>query len=108
MKTTDKMPYKITRHLKLILIPTAFATMAFSMPSCGGKEAQDQVDTMRTAQNDMSRQISALKGQVTTLNNEMNQVKDLLSRITSVMQAQKEAMVKMDQTINELKKKKKK
>lgn len=108
MQMTDKMPYKMKKHLKLILIPCAFVTMALSMPSCPGKEVQDQLDAMKITQNDMSRKVSALTGQVTTLSNEMSQVKDLLSRMTSVIQAQKEGMIVMEKTMNDLKKKKKK
>jgi len=63
---------------------------------------QQQIDLLQTANMDLSKKVQALTQQVNNLNNDMNQVKQILPQLTSLMTAHKTTMDQFDAAIKEL------
>lgn len=91
------------KHVRWIIFTGAFIGMGMAMPSCPGQqELKTDVDLLRTANTDLSKKVQTLTGQVTSLNTDMTQVKQLLPQITNVIEAQKGALDRLDASIKAL------
>ncbi len=96
-----------TKKLKWILVPIAAVTMGVSMPSCPGQQAlQQQVDSLQTTNADLSKKVQALSSQVTTLTNDMNQVKQILPQVTGLITSQKTTLDQLDAAVKDMQKSK--
>ena len=86
------------------VIPTiTLLGMGASMPSCPGQQAmQAQVESLHNSDVEMNKKVQALTQQVTTLTNDMNQVKTLLPQMTNVIQAQKGALDQLSNSVKEM------
>lgn len=96
-----------TMHLKKswkwIILPISVAGMGITMPSCPGQQAmQQQIDSLQTTNQDLNKKIQALTLQVNSLNSDMNQVKQLMPQITSLLTAEKTALEQLDATVKDL------
>ncbi len=77
--------------------------LGMSMPRCPGQQAiQQQLDLMQVTHQEYNKKIQTLTSQVTTLNSEMQQVKQLLPQMTNVIQAQKTSIDQLSATVKEL------
>jgi septal ring factor EnvC (AmiA/AmiB activator) len=80
-----------------LALASAFLLMGFSMPSCPGQQAmQQQVDAVASSSAELSRKYGAIDSRVKSLEGDMGQIKQLLTQMTSTIQAQKEALDKFD------------
>src|SRR4051812_3321025 len=94
------------KKLNWIIMGTAFIGMGMGMPSCPGQQAmQQQLDSLQTANSDLTKKVQAQNAQLTTLNNDLAQIKQLLPQITGVISVQKAAMDKLDSDLKDLQKK---
>jgi uncharacterized protein HemX len=92
---------KITRALALIASCTG---MGMAMPSCPGQQAmQQQIDTVQASNVELAKKVQAQNAQITTLHNDMVQVKQLLPQMSNVIQAQKGSIDQLDASVKELK-----
>ncbi len=79
--------------------------MGMGMPSCPGQqELKDKIESLHTTNVELTKKVQTLTTQVNTLNQDMEQVKQLLPQITNVIQAQKGALDELNATVAELKK----
>ncbi len=86
-----------------LVLAVAFLGMGFTMPSCPGqKEMQQEIDLLRTAHTDLSKKLQTVTDQMTALNADMAQVKQLLPQITNVIEAQKGTFDRLEASIKEL------
>jgi peptidoglycan hydrolase CwlO-like protein len=94
---------KLNKNWKWLLIPISAVTMGISMPSCPGQQAmQQQIDSLQTANTELSKKVQSLSTQVTTLNNDMNQVKQILPQVTSLITSHKTTLDQLDAAVKEL------
>lgn len=97
------LKFNMRNSVRGLVIVGAFLGMGFTLPSCPGQKAmQDQIDSMQATHADLNKKIQALTAQVTALNNDMTQAKQLLPQITNVIQAQKGALDQLEASIKEL------
>jgi septal ring factor EnvC (AmiA/AmiB activator) len=94
---------KLKKEIKWIMIPASFAAMGLGMPSCPGQQAmQQQIEMLQTANTDLSKKVQAHSQQLTNLNNDMNQVKQILPQVTNLLTSQKTALDQLEQAVKEL------
>ncbi len=86
-----------------LFLASSFLAMGFTMPSCPGQQQmQQQVDAVAQSSAELTRKEAALDGRVKSLEGDMGQVKQLLTQMTSTIQAQKEALDKFDAAFKSL------
>ncbi|MGK5083350.1 hypothetical protein WDW37_08580 [Bdellovibrionota bacterium FG-1] len=86
-----------------VLAGAAFMGLGMAMPSCPGQqEMKDQMTALQTANDGLNKRVQTLTGQVTQLNTEMSQVKQLLQPMANAIQAQKTAMDQLDANMKTL------
>jgi len=68
------------------------------------QELKDKIESLHTTNVELTKKVQTLTTQVNTLNQDMEQVKQLLPQITNVIQAQKGALDELNATVAELKK----
>lgn len=91
-------------YLRYLLFGAALSGMGFAMPSCPGQgNIQQEMDMMKTENQNLLKQLKALQNQVTSLNSDMGQVKQLLPQMTNVIQAQKGAIDQLTASVNQMK-----
>src|SRR4051812_11566300 len=91
------------KNLRWMSYSAAFIGMGMAMPSCPGQQAmQQQIDTLQTANMDLSKKVQSLSMQFSTLSNDMAQVKQLLPQMTNVITGQKGALDKLDTDVKQL------
>ena len=97
------------KNLRWVVLGLSVAGMGMAMPSCPGQQAmQQQIDTLQTSNTDLQKKVTALTKEVATLTAEMNQAKELLPKMSTVVQAQREALEKLKNSVHVLREKKKK
>ncbi len=81
-------------HLKKIVISlAAVGSMGIAMPQCPGQqEMQQKMDMIQVSNAELGRKVQKLESQVSTIDADMAQVKQLLPQMTNVIQAQKGAL----------------
>ena len=95
-------------NIRWLVFAGAFAGMGIAMPSCPGQQAmQQQIDALQITNTDLTKKVQALNTQVTSLNNDMTQVKQLLPQMTNVIQAQKGALDQLNTSVKDLQSKSK-
>jgi septal ring factor EnvC (AmiA/AmiB activator) len=93
----------MNKNLRWLVFSGAFLGMGISMPSCPGQQAmQQQIDSLQASNTDLSKKVQTLNNQLASLNNDMNQVKQLLPQMTNVIQAQKGALDQLDVQVKEV------
>mgnify|MGYP001575384422 CR=1 FL=1 len=71
--------------------------MGLSMPSCPGQQAlQHQVDGLVSREADLNRRIQMMETNLRAMNDEMIQVKTLLSQVSNTVLAQKTAIENLE------------
>ena len=87
----------------VVILASAFLGMGMSMPSCPGQQAmQQQVDSLKTSNADLTKQVQAMDKHVKQLETDLTQVKELLQPMGSAIGAQKAAMDQLDSNMKEL------
>lgn len=76
--------------------------LGMSMPGCPGGALQTQVDTLQTANVDLTKKVQTLATQLGGVTNDMTQVKSLLAQMTALMTAQKTTVDQLETKIKEL------
>jgi septal ring factor EnvC (AmiA/AmiB activator) len=91
------------KYLRWIVIGAAFSGMGIAMPSCPGQQAmQQQLDTLQTSNAELTKKVQSMQAQLTSINSDMGQVKQLLPQMTNVIQAQKGALEQLDATVKSM------
>lgn len=91
------------KNLRWVVFALSFAGMGIAMPSCPGQEAlQQQVDSLKTSNLELTKKVQNLQSQVTTLNQDMDQVKKLLPTMTNVITSYQGAIKRMDDDIKNI------
>jgi septal ring factor EnvC (AmiA/AmiB activator) len=91
-------------QLKWAVLSLSAVSLGIAMPSCPGQEAmQQQMTTLQNSNQDLHKKLNAMSTQVTTMNNEVNQMKQLLPQVTNVLQAQKAAIDQLDAAVKGMK-----
>ncbi len=85
-----------------VVLSCAILGMGLGMPGCPNQEMQQQMEILRNNNTDLSKKIQALSTQITTLNNDLIQIKQLLPEMTGVMTLQKNTMKELDDNVKEL------
>jgi ABC-type transporter Mla subunit MlaD len=89
--------------LTISLMALTPALMGIALPSCPGQEeANQKVEAIQKTTDSLSKTIQGLKQQIDTLNTDMAQAKQLMPQMANVIQAQKEALDKLDVAVKEL------
>jgi archaellum component FlaC len=67
------------------------------MPGCPGDQAlQKQVDDLTLRSTEQTKRIQTLESQLRSINNDMTQVKTLLTQVSNTVLAQKQAIEKLE------------
>jgi hypothetical protein len=75
--------------LNWIVLSMAAVGLGFAMPSCPGQDAlQQQVNTLQSANQELTKKVQALTSQITTLTNENNEFKKFVKGATDFIGAQ--------------------
>ena len=91
------------KYFRYLVFGASFVGMGMSMPSCPGQQAmQQQIDSLQTTNLDLGKKIRTMQTQLTSMSNDMNQVKQLLPQMTNVIQAQKGALDQLDITVQQM------
>ena len=92
------------KSLKLSILSATFVLMGFTMPSCPGQEAMEQrIAALETNKLDLTKKVQSLNAQVTSVNKDMGEMRQVLVQMTTVIQAQKGAIEQLEASINALK-----
>lgn len=95
-----KGPIGMTKKISLMVLFVAFLCMGLSMPGCPGEQAlQKQIDELTLKNSEATRRVQALESQVRSLNNDMGQVKLLLTQVSNTVLAQKQAIEQIETAI---------
>jgi len=93
------------KTMNWIVLSLSVLGMGMGMPSCPGQqEAKEKMDALHAANTELSKKVHDLGTQVNTLNQDMQQVKQLLPQMTNVIQAQKGALDELNTAVNEMRK----
>jgi septal ring factor EnvC (AmiA/AmiB activator) len=93
----------MNKIVKYVVYAAAVSGLGLSMPSCPGQQAmQTQLDSLQTAQADMTKKVTALETQVKTLNQNAAQVTQAVQEIAGAVQAQKASMDQLNTAVKEL------
>lgn len=74
----------------------------FGFSGCEDKQAQSQIEALKSAQSDFTKRLQALEAENKTLSTEVSQSKQLLSRFTEAIQAQNTAIEQINNAIKDL------
>ncbi len=75
--------------LNWIVLGMAVIGLGFAMPSCPGQEAlQQQLESLQASNQELTKKVKEMSTQVTTLNGEINQMKQYMVQSTNVFAAQ--------------------
>jgi septal ring factor EnvC (AmiA/AmiB activator) len=90
----------VQRPRILAILALSFFAMAFTLPGCPDVDALNQrIADLEKKAGDNTKQVSELADTVRILNDEHNTVKQLVSQISSTVLEQKDALEKIDQTM---------
>ncbi len=93
----------MNKTMTIVACGAAFIGMGIAMPQCPGEKAmQDQVDALRTAQTSMTAKLTAVDGQTKATAGDVNQMKQALTQFAGVIDAQKDALKRLDDSIKDL------
>jgi septal ring factor EnvC (AmiA/AmiB activator) len=93
----------MNKNLKWAVLSLGVLGMGMAMPSCPGQQAmQQQIDSLQTSSTEMTKKVQALNAQVTALQKDMDQAKQLLPQMTNVIQAQKAALDQIEATVRDM------
>ena len=88
-----------------IVLSLSLLGMGMAMPSCPGQqEAKEKMDALQASNTELTKKVHDLGTQINTLNQDMQQVKQLLPQVTNVIQAQKGALDELSASVAEMKK----
>lgn len=91
------------KNFRWLVLGVAFIGMGAGMPSCPGQKAmQQEMDSVQAANQDLTKKVQALSAQVTGLNNDMAQVKQLLPQMTQLIKAQKDQLDLVDAAVKDM------
>ena len=77
--------------------------MGISLPQCPGQQAmQQQVDSLITAQGDMTRKLQKIDGDAKAGKQEIDQFKQILQQMKEAMDAQQKAMTELGAKVTAL------
>jgi archaellum component FlaC len=93
----------MNKKLTWFAIGAAAVGMGIAMPQCPGQQAmQQQLDAVQASSTDAGKKIQAMNTQVGSLNNDMNQVKQLLAGMANTIQESKGQLMQLDSTVKDL------
>ena len=79
--------------------------MGMAMPSCPGQQAmQEQIDRMQATQTEQLKRVQNLTTQTSKMNQDMTQIKQLLTDMTNVISSQKGLIDKLSMDLQSLQK----
>ena len=91
------MNKKITMGL---MLAGSSALMGVAMPSCPGQqETEKRLELIQTKQAELSKQMQGLDTQLKNLNTEVQNQKNLNTQITGAINAQQQALAKIDEAM---------
>ena len=80
-------------YIKALVLISASLGMGIAMPSCPGQQAmQQQIDTLQTSNADLNKKVLGLSATVNSLQSDVSQIKQLLPKMSSVIQTQENAL----------------
>lgn len=86
-----------------LLLVVALFTMGVSLPSCPGQaELKQQVDALEAKNGQMAKQVQGLDAQVKTLNNEISEMKNTMTQMTTGLLAQKQSIDQLNENMKAL------
>ena len=87
--------------IRWIALVCAFLGMGIAMPNCPGQqETKQQLETLQQAHAELIKKNQGLGNQITALNNDMNQVKQILPQITQMLEAHKNSLDRLNASIH--------
>ncbi len=93
--------------LNWMVLGMAVIGLGFAMPSCPGQDAmQQQVNTLQTANQELTKKVQTMTTQFTALTGEVNQMKQFMVQSANVFAAQETLNKQLNKSIDELKSKK--
>lgn len=91
------------KNLSILACSVAFVGMGMGMPQCPGeKAAQQQMDALQQTNQDMTKKLQTLDGEIRSMNGDLVQTKQLMTQLASAVTAQKDAMDRMDAAVKDL------
>ena len=77
--------------------------MGITMPSCPGQQAmQQQIDSLTASNQQLTRKIQEMDGQLKPLVTDMGQVKQLLPEMTNVIQGHRSELAALTEQVKQL------
>jgi septal ring factor EnvC (AmiA/AmiB activator) len=93
----------MNKKLSILACSVAFVGMGMGMPQCPGeKAAQQQMDSLQQSNQDMTKKLQALDGEIKSMNGDLSQTKQLMTQLAAAVTAQKDAMDRMDAAVKDL------
>lgn len=87
------------------ILAISFLGMGFTMPSCPGQQAmQQQVDSLQTSEMETGRKLTALTTKTASLERDVDQMKQLMTQMANVVQAQRGALEQLEANLEALSK----
>jgi peptidoglycan hydrolase CwlO-like protein len=92
--------------LNWIVLGMAVVGLGFAMPSCPGQDAmQQQINSLQSANQELTKKVQTLSTQVTAISGEVNQMKQYMVQSTNVFAAQEALNAQLKKSIEEMSKK---
>lgn len=92
------------KQTRAFVFVAAILGMGISMPSCPGQQAmQQQIDTLQTANTDLTKKVQSYDAQIKQLNKDSAEVKANLDGAVKAIEAQKAALEALNTAVTEIK-----
>ncbi len=88
--------------MSIVACSAAFVAMGMGMPDCGGKAMQQQLDAVQASQQTMTTKLTMMESKVKMMTEESNQTKQLITQLSQVVTAQKDAIDREDAAIKDI------
>lgn len=91
------------KTMSIVACTAAFIGMGMGMPQCPGEKAmQDQVDSLKATQITMTQKLNSVDAQAKAANMDVGQIKQAITQLAGAVDAQKDALKRLDESIKEL------
>jgi septal ring factor EnvC (AmiA/AmiB activator) len=93
----------MNKKLSILACSAAFIGMGVAMPQCPGEKAmQDQIDGLKSTQITMTQKLNAIDAHSKNEGMEEGQIKQAITQLAGAVDAQKDALKRLDDAIKDL------
>ena len=93
----------MNKTMSIVACTAAFIGMGMGMPQCPGEKAmQDQVDSLKATQITMTQKLNSVDTQAKAANTDVGQIKQAITQLAGAVDAQKDALKRLDDSIKDL------